>query len=61
MKFRVLELCAGYGSQALALKNLGLDVYSEIAEIDKYASMAYMQIHGETKNYGDIYAIDETK
>lgn len=61
MKFRVLELCAGYGSQALALKNLGLDVYSEIAEIDKYASMAYMQIHGETKNYGDINAIDETK
>lgn len=61
MTFRVLELCAGYGSQALALKNLGLDVYSEIAEIDKYASMAYMQIHGETKNYGDIYAIDETK
>lgn len=59
--FRLLELCAGYGSQALALKNLGLDVYSEIAEIDEYASRAYMQLHGETKNYGDIYAIDETK
>lgn len=61
MKIRLLELCAGYGSQALALKNLGFDVYSEIAEIDKYASMAYMQLHGETKNYGDIYTIDETK
>lgn len=61
MKIRLLELCAGYGSQALALKNLGLDVYSEISEIDKYASQAYMQIHGKTKNYGDIYAIDETK
>lgn len=59
--FRLLELCAGYGSQALALKNLGLDVYSEIAEFDKYASQAYMQLHGETKNYGDIYKIDETK
>lgn len=59
--FRLLELCAGYGSQALALKNLGIDVYSEIAEFDKYASKAYMQIHGETKNYGDIYSIDETK
>lgn len=59
--FRLLELCAGYGSQALALKNLGLDVYSEIAEFDKYASQAYMQLHGDTKNYGDIYTIDETK
>ena len=59
--FRLLELCAGYGSQALALKNLGLEVYSEIAEFDKYASQAYMQLHGETKNYGDIYTIDETK
>lgn len=61
MKIRLLELCAGYGSQALALKNLGFDVYSEIAEFDKYASQAYMQLHGETKNYGDIYTIDETK
>ena len=60
-KIRVLELCAGYGSQSLALKNLGIDVYSEIAELDKYASQAYMQLHGETKNYGDIYTIDETK
>ena len=61
MTFRVLELCAGYGSQALALKNIGLDVYSEIAEFDKYASLAYDQLHGKTKNYGDIYAIDESK
>lgn len=61
MKIKLLELCAGYGSQALALKNLGFDVYSEIAEFDKYASQAYMQLHGETKNYGDIYTIDETK
>lgn len=61
MKIRLLELCAGYGSQALALKNLGIEVYSEIAEFDKYASQAYMQLHGETKNYGDIYTIDETK
>lgn len=61
MKIKLLELCAGYGSQALALKNLGIEVYSEIAEFDKYASQAYMQLHGETKNYGDIYTIDESK
>lgn len=60
-KIRVLELCAGYGSQCIALKNIGFDVYSEIAEIDKYASLAYNQINGNTKNYGDIYKIDDTK
>lgn len=58
---KIIELFSGYGSQKLALNKLGFDVYSEIAEFDKYASQAYMQLHGETKNYGDIYTIDETK
>jgi len=60
-KFRVLEICAGYGSQALSLKNLGLDIHTDIAEIDKYAIQAYNQLHGETFNYGDVYKIDDTK
>ena len=30
---KVLELFAGYGSQALALENLGLDFTSDISEI----------------------------
>lgn len=58
---RILELFAGYGSQALALENLGIDFTSDISEIDKYAIQAYNQIHGETHNWGDITKIDETK
>lgn len=58
---RILELFAGYGSQALALENLGIDFTSDISEIDKYAIQAYNQLHGETHNWGDITKIDETK
>jgi DNA (cytosine-5)-methyltransferase 1 len=56
---KILELFAGYGSQALALENLGFDVHSEISEIDAYAIKAYNQLHGETKNWGDITKINE--
>lgn len=56
---RVLELFAGYGSQALALENLGIEFTSDISEIDPYAIKAYNQIHGETHNWGDITKIDE--
>jgi len=58
---KILELFAGYGSQALALENLGIDFTSDISEIDKYAIKAYNQLHGETHNWGDITKIDETK
>ena len=58
---RILELFAGYGSQALALENLGIEFVSDISEIDPYAIKAYNQIHGETHNWGDITKIDETK
>lgn len=58
---RVLELFGGYGSQALALENLGIEFKSDLCDIDKYAIQAYNQIHGETFNYGDICSIDETK
>ena len=58
---RVLELFAGYGSQAFALENLGIDFTSDISEIDTYAIKAYNQLHGETHNWGDITKIDETK
>lgn len=58
---RILELFAGYGSQALALENLGIEFTSDISEIDKYAIQAYNQLHGDTHNWGDITQIDETK
>lgn len=58
---RVLELFGRYGSQSLALENLGIDFTSDICEIDKYAIKAYNQLHGETKNWGDICKIGETK
>ena len=58
---KVLELFGGYGSQALALENLGIDFKSDLCEIDKYAIQAYNQLHGETHNWGDICKIDETK
>lgn len=58
---KILELFSGYGSQALALKNLGIDFTSDISEIDKYAIQAYNQLHGETYNWGDITKIDESK
>lgn len=58
---KILELFAGYGSQALALENLGLEFTSDISEIDKYAIEAYNQIHGQTKNYGDVCNINEAE
>lgn len=58
---RILELFAGYGSQALALENLGIEFTSDISEIDKYAIQAYNQLHGDTHNWGDITKIDENK
>lgn len=58
---KVLELFGGYGSQALALENLGIDFQSDLCDFDKYAERAYNQLHGETFNYGDICSIDETK
>ena len=56
---RVFEAFAGYGSQSMALRNIGVphDVVG-ISEIDKYAIMAYNATHPETTNYGDISKID---
>lgn len=53
---RVFESFAGYGSQSLALRNLGVkhEVVA-ISEIDKYALQAYYSLHDEDiPNLGDI-------
>lgn len=56
---RVFEAFAGYGSQSMALRNIGVEhEVVGISEIDKYAIMAYNATHPETKNYGDICAIN---
>ena len=56
---RVFEAFAGYGSQSIALRNLGIEYeVVAISEIDKYAIKAYEAIHGPTNNLGDISKID---
>ena len=56
---RVFEAFAGYGSQSIALRNLGVEYeVVAISEIDKYAIKAYEAIHGPTNNLGDICKID---
>ena len=57
---RVIELFAGIGSQAEALKRLGIDHKVEaIVEWDKYAYASYEAIHGKTPNLGDITKVDK--
>lgn len=57
---RVFEAFSGYGSQSIALRNIGVPYeVVGISEIDKNAIKAYMAIHGETKNYGDISKLDK--
>ena len=56
---RVFEAFSGYGSQSIALRNLGIEhEVVAISEIDKYAIKAYEAIHGPVLNLGDISKID---
>lgn len=59
---RLIELFAGYGSQALALKYLGVPFeHHFVCEFDKYAMQSYNEIHGtnfETTDVCDITADD---
>ena len=56
---RVFEAFSGYGSQSIALRNLGIEhEVVAISEIDKYAIKAYEEIHGPTLNLGDISKLD---
>ena len=58
-KLRVFEAFSGYGSQSIALRNIGVDYeVVAISEIDKYAIKAYETIHGKANNLGDISKID---
>ena len=58
-KLKVFEAFSGYGSQSIALRNLGIDYeVVGISEIDKYAIEAYQVTHKQTKNFGDISKIN---
>ena len=55
---RLIELFAGIGSQAKALKNLGVDFeHYRICEFDKYAVASYNAIHGTKFRRSDITKI----
>ncbi|MEG2684447.1 MAG: DNA (cytosine-5-)-methyltransferase [Erysipelotrichaceae bacterium] len=59
MMLRVFETFSGYGSQRMALRNLGIEhEVVAISEIDKYAIKSYEAIHGKTLNLGDISKIN---
>ena len=52
---RLVELFAGIGSQAKALKNLGADFeHYRICEFDKYAVASYNAVHGTDFATSDI-------
>ena len=54
-KIRLIELFAGVGSQAMALRNIGADFeHHRVVEIDKYAVASYNAIHGTSFETSDI-------
>jgi len=59
---RLIELFAGYGSQAMALERLGVDFETyKVVEFDKYAIASYNAVHGTdfpTINICDVKGID---
>ena len=61
-KIRLIELFAGVGSQAMALRDLGADYESyRVVEFDKYAIKSYNAIHGTnfpTLDIRDIHCED---
>lgn len=55
---RLIELFAGIGSQAKALKNIGADFeHYRVCEFDKYAVCSYNAIHGTDFEVSDITQI----
>ena len=66
---RLIELFAGYGSQAMALKRIGAKFeHYRVVEFDKYAINSYNAVHGTnfttmdiTKVHADELAIEDTK
>ena len=59
---RLIELFAGYGSQAMGLRNIGADFeHYRVVEFDKYAIASYNAIHGtdfSTIDINDVKGVD---
>lgn len=54
-KIRLIELFAGVGSQAMALRDIGADFeHYRVCEFDKYAIASYNAIHGTKFETSDI-------
>lgn len=52
---RLIELFAGVGSQAMALRNIGANFeHYRVVEFDKYAIASYNAIHGTNFEVSDI-------
>lgn len=52
---RLIELFAGYGSQAMAMKRIGVPFeHWGVVEFDKYAIMSYNAVHGTNYSTTDI-------
>lgn len=52
---RLIELFAGYGSQAMALRNIGIDFeHYKVVEFDKFAIDSYNAVHGTNFPVTDI-------
>ena len=57
-KIRLIELFAGVGSQAMALRDIGADFeHYKVVEFDKYAMASYNAIHGTSFDTADICTI----
>lgn len=57
-KIRLIELFAGIGSQAMALRELGADFeHYRVVEFDKYAVASYNAIHGTNFSAMDVTKI----
>lgn len=55
---KLIELFAGYGSQAMALRNIGADFEThKVIEFDKYAMASYNAIHGANFEPTDISVV----
>lgn len=55
---RLIELFAGIGSQAKALKNIGVNFeHWRVCEFDKYAILSYNAVHGTNFTTSDITKI----